>query len=66
MPDDVVSLGAAADAQMSAVVADVQPDAPTLPSLTGDWLTRTSVAVNQDGGATPILWLVSTTGERVD
>ena len=48
-PDDVVSLGAAADAQASAVVADVQPSAPTIPSLTGRWKTRTRVATNEVG-----------------
>jgi hypothetical protein len=48
-PDDVVSLGAAADAQASAVVADVQPSAPTIPSLTGHWITRTRVATNEAG-----------------
>jgi len=48
-PDDVVSLGAAADAQMSAVVADIEPAPPALPDLTGHWRTETRVAVNQDG-----------------
>ena len=45
----MVSLGAAADAQATAVVADVQPSAATLPSLTGQWLTRTRVATNEAG-----------------
>lgn len=42
-PDDVVSLGAAADAQTNQVVADVQLDPPTLPNLSGQWRTRTTV-----------------------
>lgn len=44
-PDDVVSLGAAADAQTNQVVAEVQLDPPTLPSLTGEWRTRTTVGL---------------------
>jgi len=50
-PSDVVSLGAAADAQTSAVVADIQTDPPTIPDLTGTWTTRSSIAFNGDGGA---------------
>jgi hypothetical protein len=42
-PDDVVSLGAAADAQINQIVSDVQIDPPTLPSLGGRWRTRTTV-----------------------
>jgi hypothetical protein len=42
-PDEVVSLGAAADAQSNQVVSEVQLDPPTLPSLTGNWRTRTTV-----------------------
>ena len=49
-PDDVVSLGAAADAQSNAVVADVQPDAPTIPSGTGHWMSRSSIINTPDGG----------------
>ena len=50
-PDQVVSLGAAADAQANAVVADVQSDSPTIPSVAGKWLTRSTIAFNPDGGA---------------
>ena len=49
-PDEVVSLGAAADAQANAVVADVQPGAPSIPSVTGKWRSRTSVGIKPDGG----------------
>jgi hypothetical protein len=49
-PDEVVSLGAAADVQMNAVVADIQPGSATIPSLTGKWRTRTLVGTNPDGG----------------
>lgn len=49
-PDEVVSLGAAADAQMSAVVADVQPSAVAIPDVSGSWVTRTSVATDPSGG----------------
>jgi hypothetical protein len=49
-PDEVVSLGAAADAQSNAVVADLQPGSPTIPSLSGKWRTRTAVGVKPDGG----------------
>ena len=49
-PDDVVSLGAAADVQADAVVADVQPDAPALPSSTGHWQSRSSIINTPDGG----------------
>lgn len=50
-PSEVVSLGAAADAQADAVVADVQPDAPAIPSTTGHWMSRSSITYNPDGGA---------------
>jgi hypothetical protein len=49
-PSDVVSLGAAADVQASAVVTDVQPDAPVIPSTTGHWQSRSSITNNPDGG----------------
>jgi hypothetical protein len=50
-PSDVVSLGAAADAQSNAVVADVQPDAPAIPSATGHWQSRSSIINTPSGGA---------------
>jgi hypothetical protein len=49
-PSEVVSLGAAADAQTNAVVADIQTDSPTIPDLTGTWTTRSSIAFNPSGG----------------
>ena len=50
-PSEVVSLGAAADAQSNAVVADIQTDPATIPDLTGTWTTRSSIAFNPSGGA---------------
>lgn len=50
-PSEVVSLGAAADAQTNAVVADIQTDPPTIPDLTGTWTTRSSISSNPGGGA---------------
>lgn len=49
-PSEVVSLGAAADAQSNAVVADIQTDPATIPDLTGTWTTRSSIAFNPSGG----------------
>jgi hypothetical protein len=49
-PSDVVSLGAAADAQADAVFADVEPDAPAIPNTTGHWHSRSSITYNPDGG----------------
>jgi hypothetical protein len=49
-PSEVVSLGAAADAQSNAVVADVQADPATIPDLTGTWRTRSSIAYAPGGG----------------
>jgi hypothetical protein len=49
-PDEVVSLGAAADVQSDAVVDDVQPDAPTIPSVTGHWQSRSSIVNTPEGG----------------
>lgn len=49
-PSDVVSLGAAADEQASAVVADVQTDSPPIADTTGHWQSRSSITNNPDGG----------------
>ena len=49
-PSDVVSLGAAADQQASAIVADVQTDSPAIADTTGHWQSRSSITNNPDGG----------------
>lgn len=49
-PSDVVSLGAAADQQASAVVADVQSDSPAIADTTGHWQSRSSIVYSFDGG----------------
>jgi hypothetical protein len=49
-PDKLVALGAKADAEMSGIVEDLDPDAAQIPDLSGTWQTRTIVSIDPNGG----------------